>query len=285
MSTIVKSVGRGAINHEADVKIIQRLLNLAVEAINLNEDGKIGPATISAIDYFQYHYVGVKPDGRIDPNGASLILLNKKAENPQCASDRVDLPSLGNASKLQDNDFTQASTKLGCEVAAIRAVTEIESKGDGFLVSKRPKILFEAHIFSRLTYHCFDKSYPDISSKAWNKKLYKGNEDEYPRLIKAMAIDRNAALQSASWGMFQIMGFNYRASGYSAVERFVEDMFKSESEHLSAFVEYIKTNKLTSTLKDKNWAAFAAAFNGPDYAQNAYDTKMAAVYKKFAGLK
>ena len=100
-----------------------------------------------------------------------------------------------------------------------------------------------------------------------------------------MALDRAAALQSASWGMFQIMGFNYQACGYSSVESFVEDMFKSESEHLSAFVGFIKKNKLAAALKSKNWATFAAAYNGPGYAENHYDTKMEKAYKKFAGKK
>jgi hypothetical protein len=285
MSSIANSVGRGGVNREDDVKVVQKLLNLAIGTVSLSEDGKIGIATISAIDYFQSHMIGIKPDGRIDPSGASLIMLNKQAENPHCISDKIDLPASGNVSKLNDVDFQQAATNIGCEVAAIQAVTEVESRGDGFLASKRPKILFEAHIFSRLTYNCFDKVFPDISSKTWNKKLYNGGEEEYPRLIKAMAVDRTCALQSASWGMFQIMGFNYQVCGYASVEEFVQDMFKSESEHLSAFVGYIKKNNLASNLKDKNWAAFAASYNGPDYAQNAYDTAMATAYKKFAGSK
>ena len=72
-----------------------------------------------------------------------------------------------------------------------------------------------------------------------------------------MAIDRTAALQSASWGMFQIMGFNYQACGYGSVESFINDMFESESRHLTAFVGFIKKNKLASALKNKSWATFA----------------------------
>ena len=53
------------------------------------------------------------------------------------------------------------------------------------------------------------------------------------------------------------------------------------SMHLDAFVNFIKTKKLDSVLRAKNWAAFARRYNGPGYAQNAYDKKMASAYAKW----
>lgn len=285
MDGIQKSVGRGGINREADIKKVQELLNLGVYGLTLSEDGKIGPSTIAGIDYFQSHFLKIKPDGKISPNGPTIIALQKRAANPQCIVDPIDLPAPGNAATLSTSDFGPVATTLGCEVAAIRAVAEVESRGAGFLTSKRPKILFEAHVFSRLTYHCVDKAYSDISVRVRNTKLYKGGEDEYPRLIKAMAVDRAAALKSASWGMFQIMGFNHTACGFASVEEFVQSMYESEARHLQAFVGFIRTNGLAIHLKNKNWAGFATAYNGPDYAENAYDVKMANAYKKYSGAK
>lgn len=285
MDQIRKSVGRGGLNRQDDVVAVQRLLNRAIGEIALSEDGRIGPATVAAIDYFQGHFLGLRPDGRVDPNGPTLIKLSTCAAAPRRGSDRIDLPPVGSATRLRDADFQQAATKLGCDVAVIQAVTEVESKGDGFLPSKRPKILFEAHIFSRLTFHCFDRTHSDVSSKSWNKKLYKGDDGEYARLTKAMSLDRSAALQSASWGMFQIMGFNYGACGYSSVDEFVRSMFESEAEHLLSFVEFVKSSQLEPHLKAKNWSAFAAAYNGPDYEENAYHVKLEMAYKKFAGAK
>jgi N-acetylmuramidase len=74
-------------------------------------------------------------------------------------------------------------------------------------------ILFEAHVFSKNTRHAYDYVFPEISSRHWNRALYRGGEREYPRLMKAMLLDRAAALKSASWGRFQVMGFNHSLAG------------------------------------------------------------------------
>ena len=48
---------------------------------------------------------------------------------------------------LTDADFARAAKALNVEVAAIRAVAEVEAAGAGFLPDGRPAILYEAHIF------------------------------------------------------------------------------------------------------------------------------------------
>ena len=67
--------------------------------------------------------------------------------------------------ELRASDFTRAAAALNCEEACIKAVAEVESRGGGFLKSGRPKILFEAHIFSKRTHHLHDKGHADLSSK------------------------------------------------------------------------------------------------------------------------
>ena len=134
---------------------------------------------------------------------------------------------------ISEQAFAEAAEDLGCEIAAIKAVAEVESRGDGFLQDNRPKILFERHIFSRTTGRKYDGSHPDIS----NRKAggYQGGAKEHDRLKEAMALDEEAALKSASWGRFQIMGFNHAACGYDSVQDFVAAMEESEDEHLQAF--------------------------------------------------
>ena len=191
------------------------------------------------------------------------------------------LPAPQNAAPLTDADFERAATLLNCEEACIRAVTAVESSGSGFLESKRPKILFEAHRFSALTQHQYDDEYPNISSRVWNRKLYAGGEKEYERLTSAMALDHTAALSAASWGLFQIMGMNFRACGFHSVDDFVAAMFQSEGQHLDAFVAFIKNTRLDGALREKNWAHFAKGYNGAGYAENHYDTKLQAAYEQF----
>jgi hypothetical protein len=39
---------------------------------------------------------------------------------------------------------------------------------------------------------------------------------------------------------------------------------------------------MLTALQAKNWAEFAKRYNGPAYAQNRYDEKLAKAYAKFA---
>lgn len=177
--------------------------------------------------------------------------------------------------------YKQAADTLGCNEAAVRAVASVESAGSGFLPDGRAKILFEAHIFSRLTGHKYDNTHPDISSRKWNKKLYIGGAGEYRRLDRAMALSAELAVQSASWGKFQIMGFNYKRCGFKDIQDFMFAM-RSEEGQLKAFVGFIQSMKLADELQRRDWAGFASVYNGPAYAVNAYDSKMATAYKRFA---
>ncbi|WP_249255339.1 N-acetylmuramidase family protein [Vibrio cidicii] len=167
----------------------------------------------------------------------------------------------------------------------MKAVSEVESSGDAYFSNGKPKMLFEAHIFSRLTSRAYDTTHPSISSRTWNRSLYMGGISEYTRLNKAIELNPNAAIQSASWGRFQIMGFNFKLAGYSTAEAFVEGMFKSERSQLNAFLTFVEKSGLVEHIRDKNWAAFARGYNGSQYQQNQYDLKLEKAYKKYASLK
>lgn len=182
---------------------------------------------------------------------------------------------------LTDADFQKAAEELGCETSAIRAVASVESAGKGFLPDGRPTLLFEAHIFSRLTQRKFDKSHPHISSPTWNRDLYRGGPAEWDRLDEARQLNYSAALMSASYGAFQIMGMNFPACGFADVAHFVESM-STEAGQLSAFIEFIKSNHLADELSRHDWAGFARIYNGPSYLANHYDVRMASAYKKFS---
>lgn len=184
--------------------------------------------------------------------------------------------------KIGERDYIEAAQELGCEVAAIKAVAQVEAGSDAELSDGSPKILFEAHHFSRLTNHKYDVTFPKISSRVWNKKLYVGGKGEHFRLQIATKLDRDAALQSASWGMFQIMGFNWAACGYKSLQDFINDMYAGEVGHLRAFVGFIRKNpSLLTAIRKKKWAAFASGYNGPAYRENNYDIKLEQAYRRF----
>lgn len=180
---------------------------------------------------------------------------------------------------LTEHDFVLAAQALGCEVAAIKAVAEVEAGGVGFHSTGEPKILFERHWFHRLTNGRFSAMAPDISNpKAGG---YKGGLAEHERLSRAAKLDRNAAPLSASWGKFQIMGFNFKRAGFADLQSFINAMFRSEADHLRAFVSFIKADlRLVAALQANNFTRFASIYNGPGYAKNKYDHKMYAAYRR-----
>jgi N-acetylmuramidase len=173
---------------------------------------------------------------------------------------------------------------LEVETAALRAVAEVESKGSGFLPAPaiRPKILFEGHAFHKLTGGRYDDDYPNLSYPNWDRSQYSGSlAGEWKRLDQACLLDRAAALQSASWGMFQIMGFNYSYAGYLDVEAFVADQHAGAEEQARAFARFISRPPFLKALRKKDWTAFARAYNGPGYRQNKYDTKIGTAYGRY----
>lgn len=189
---------------------------------------------------------------------------------------------------LVDDDYIDASVYLGCEEAAIRAVDEVESGGSGFLPDGKLKVLFEGHIFYRYTKGKYAASNPDICYQTWTNKFYtKGStqargDGEIARLTRAMKLDKRAALMSASYGRFQVMGFNFAVCGYKDVETFFADMQSDETKHLEAFINYVEHNGLINKLVNLDWAGFARGYNGPEYSKNAYDTKLRKAYDKWS---
>ena len=186
---------------------------------------------------------------------------------------------------LTESDFQNAATLLSLDVATIKAVSAVESNGSGFLTNGQPKILFEGHWFSKLTQGQYDKTHPTLSYPTWTTRYYLGGVAEYSRYNTAKGLNSIAAMKSASWGKFQIMGLNFAKAGYASVESFVLDMHKSESLQLNAFVKYLKTTKLDALLRAKSWVAFAEGNNGPRYAENKYDVRPRQAYNAYSAKK
>ena len=223
-----------------------------------------------------------KPAEPTNPTGGTPAPSGSSQGGPP-ATGPWTLPTSGAARKLAASDFVAAATNLSCETAAVRAVAEVESGGrTGFDDKKRPKILFEIHLFRENTKHRYDKTHPHLSApykSPLRRASYK--KDQWAVIREAFALDSDAAVKSASWGMFQVLGSNYKMCGWKSVRQFVYDMFESEAQHLRAFLGYCRGANITPYLKTRNWAAFARGYNGPDYASNAYHTKMANAYARY----
>lgn len=188
----------------------------------------------------------------------------------------------GSGAPLTGKGLTEALDQLKAPDRAVGlwSVISVETRGFGFLPDRRPKILFERHIFHRRTGGVYDAAYPNISSSAPGG--YAGGAAEYLRLKRAMLLDRRNALESASWGMGQIMGFNATGLGYTNVEAMIAAFKGGEDAQLEGCARFIAGNPpLAAAFRSSDWARVAFFYNGSSYAQNGYDRKLAASSRRY----
>ncbi|HLI29647.1 MAG TPA: N-acetylmuramidase family protein [Terriglobia bacterium] len=275
------SVGRGGTNERNDVVTVQQLLRAAGFYQN-NVDGLCGPQTVAAISQFQAAFLA-NADGCIDPGGPTWKRL--VAHREMATETASDLPGV-----LTETDYEEAAKLLGCEVAAIKAVAEVESAGAGFLKDGRPRILFEGHWFYRHTKGAYAATHPTLCHPSQTNQHYcKGNAEErgageLARLERAKQLDSGAALLSCSIGKFQVMGFNHKLCGFDTVEDFWQTLAQGEAAQLKAFCAFVKKRGLADHLVHHRWDKFAEGYNGKNYKKFSYDTKIAKAYEKFKSL-
>ena len=282
MATIKSSVGAGGKNLAPDVTLVQTMLRRHKEWLNILDvpevTGKCDRDTRDAIKSFQARPGALlEPDGVVSPRGFTLRWLGRLSIPSPAhrifATDTTFSPGRG----IPADSYASAAAALGCEAAAIEAVAQVETMRDSYDGDGKPTILFERHRFHHHTGGEFDSSHPDICNKhAGGYGLF---SEQYPKLSRAALLDEAAALMSASWGMFQIMGEYFTDAGFSSVADFVDAMLIGEQRHLDAFVALINARPAAKiALQDRDWASFALHYNGTGYASNQYDTKMAAAY-------
>ncbi|APC15096.1 peptidoglycan-binding protein [Pseudomonas frederiksbergensis] len=258
------------------VRILQK--NLNNHGAKLTVDGDYGDATETAVRAYQLK-VGLVADG----------IAGTKTQSSLTGGDCVQL--------LKNADLVNAAQRLDLPLASVYAVNEVESRGKGFLDNGKPVILFERHIMYRqLVTPRHDSDDPaELKRQADQLALtnpalvnpkaggYVGGTAEHQRLSNARLIDDTTALESASWGAFQIMGFHWKRLGYASVQDFVAAMSASESQQFDAFVRFIETDPaLHKALKARKWAEFAKLYNGPNYQRNLYDIKLQRAYERHA---
>jgi peptidoglycan hydrolase-like protein with peptidoglycan-binding domain len=231
-------------------------------------DGSFGAKTKEAVIEYQKS-IGVTADGIVGPGTWSKIISSRTT--------------------ITDKDYDELASLLGINSASLKAVRKVESGKAPFLPSGYPTLLFEAHIFYKYLLSIgkkdpknFIKAHSNILSRVWNKALYKGGEKEVLRLDEAWNISPTTALYSASFGAFQICGFNWKSCGCSSVNEFVGKMWLGEKQQLEIMGEFLKNAGLVKYLKALNWAGFAKAYNGPEYAKNSYDSRLKIAYNSYS---
>lgn len=223
------------------------------------------------------HHVAHKPKARhLSPAGHKAV---QRPHTPR------------GAELLSDADCQAAAEALGTGISAalVRAFAEVESGGkSGFGADGRPVIAYEGHVFRKLTHRAYDADHPFLSYKYVKKagpEWQHNNATQtkaWETLTEALALDHDAALQACSWGMFQVMGFNYKDCGYDTPDAFVAAMKGGEKGQLLAFVGFCKKKAgMVAAMQAKDFVGMASRYNGDDYGD--YDQRIAKAYKRHGG--
>ncbi|WP_306024990.1 N-acetylmuramidase domain-containing protein [Oceaniradius stylonematis] len=174
----------------------------------------------------------------------------------------------------------------GIEPAALKAVAEVESGGRAFAYvggRKEPLIRFEGHYFDRLVgehRRAEARSAGLASPRAGAVKNPRGQAGRWQMLERAARIDRAAALQSVSWGIGQVMGAHWKHLGFGSPEALAREARSGIEGQVRLMLRFIHANRLTSLLHARDWAGFARRYNGPAYAKNRYDVRLAAAHAR-----
>lgn len=169
----------------------------------------------------------------------------------------------------------------GVEQEVLQSLINLESSGGGFdKKTGKIKIQFEPHHFEKRTGVKIQNKV-DVQSKEWEA------------FNIAFQIDPNAAMESTSIGLVQIMGFHWKRLGFNSVGE-MWDFFKiSEQNQVLGLVKFIETDQsLLKALINKDWHNIARLYNGANYVELAkklgkepYNVLLEKQYKKLKGIK
>jgi len=191
-------------------------------------------------------------------------------------------------SKETRREIEKAAREAGIEPAALLAIAEVESGGRAFATiagRKEPLIRFEGHYFDRLldeTQRAAARAKGLASPVAGAIKNPASQAARWRLLEEAIAIDRDAALQSVSWGIGQVMGSHWTALGYACPEDLAAEARSGVGGQVRLMLRFLAANGLLPVIRAHDWAAFARAYNGPRYKVQRYDSRIAAAYDRFA---
>jgi hypothetical protein len=175
----------------------------------------------------------------------------------------------------------------GIDPAALLAVAEVESGGRALFDingKKEPAIRFEGHYFDRrLAGRIRDQArQAGLSApEAGRVRNPKTQRERWLLLERAVSIHKKAALESTSWGLGQVMGAHWEWLGYSSIDELVAEARSSVGGQVRLMLNFIDKAGLKTALEQKDWRNFARRYNGPAFARNQYDSRMAAAFERW----
>ncbi|MBO9620549.1 MAG: DUF3380 domain-containing protein [Niabella sp.] len=199
---------------------------------------------------------------------------------------------------IPDEVYEYYANKIGCEKEVIKAIAKQESQGEPFVSNNtHAKILYERHYAYRLLkakgktqkeLKDFEmvkdpKGLPIIYPQGYSikGKEYGSYLQQIEKLDIVKEIDKDVAIQSCSWGRFQVMGVNFKGL-YKNPSELEDAQNHCEIQHLALFFQEVSTNtSLIAAMKMKDWEKIAYYYNGPKWRENDYANKIKKYYEGF----
>lgn len=176
--------------------------------------------------------------------------------------------------QLSDSQVSDLACKYGISYASLKAVIEVESGGIGFASDGKIIIQFEPSWFKRKS--------PYTPSGKWSQNGVERQSQEWIAFNDAFSKNPNAAMESTSIGLMQVMGFHYSLLGFKTVGAMWDFAKVSEANQLELGLKFIKSNtKMYNALKKNDFNTFAYYYNGSAYKKFNYHTRMQTAYNKY----
>lgn len=187
--------------------------------------------------------------------------------------------------------LVDAADKNGIKPSRLLALVEVETSGKTFEQDGRtPALLYERHIAWRQAGKvsaCLRAAFASagLAIPKWSRATqYKDQGTSAGRLgviAKARAIHEEVANQSASWGVGQTMGFLFEELGFASANDMVDHMTGNLAGQIECMIAAIRNKHLIAPLNAGQWATVARIYNGPGYAANQYDVRLADADKRW----
>ncbi|RTL05428.1 DUF3380 domain-containing protein [Candidatus Dependentiae bacterium] len=189
-------------------------------------------------------------------------------------------------------------SKTDIPLARLLAFIEVESGGRGFAEyinkdgTKTTKLIiqFEAGTFSKATGIARSKD----NNWAWDENVVDVQSKEWEAFNEAFTkVDKVKAMESTSWGLPQIMGFNYKQAGYNSVGEMLDDYKRGELQQVVSLIKFIQnSSKLYKAVLAGDYEAIASTYNGSGHRALAlkngwkpYPDKLKEAEEKYKSVK
>jgi hypothetical protein len=226
-------------------------------------DGKLGPTTLKKLQAFygELHAQSGAPQPHSPSKPVLMSLAGKLdffAPSTPTAPPKQLIPL---SSDPQEASIARLWNRYGAAIGQCAeqhdlpvdralAVFQVESKQAYDLETGLVLIRFESHVFKRYTQHTIHNAHGSQSQ-------------EWQALQQASSHNLEAALLSTSFGLPQLMGFNWQFTRHGSVDKMVMAFQDSCIAQINGFFDFIVKQNMLKHLQKSNWAEFVRRYNGP----------------------